>query len=115
MSITVDELQAFLNNFNGEARVELHGVRDGLKYHLHEFYGVFDNPTMTVAVEGTRDYQSVQNEINEADFKQMFEEYRSAYLFHFGFDEELDIYDDLEKCKHDPIGAFIKGVFNGNE
>ena len=116
MSITVNELQNFLSNFDGEARVELHGARNGRKYHFHEWYGAgFDNPTMTVAIEGTRDFDVVQDIIDQEDFKKMFEQYRSAYLFHFGYEEEIDIYDDLEKCKHDPIGAFIKGVFNANE
>ena len=116
MSITVNELQNFLSNFDGEARVELHGVRNGRKYHFHEWYGAgFDNPTMTVAIEGTRDFDVVQGIIDQEDFKKMFEQYRSAYLFHFGYEEEIYIYDDLEKCKHDPIGAFIKGGFNANE
>ena len=68
MSIKVDELIAFLNNYDGDARITVHGVRDGLKYHFHEFYGGdFTNPTITVCVEGTRDYQSVQNDIESEE------------------------------------------------
>ena len=68
MSIKVDDLIAFLNNYDGDARISVHGVgvRDGLKYHFHELYGR-DTPTITVCVEGSRDYQSVQNYIEREE------------------------------------------------
>ena len=68
MSIKVDDLIAFLNNYDGDARISVHGVRDGLKYHFHELYGnEYTNPTITVCVEGSRDYQSVQNDIEREE------------------------------------------------
>ena len=66
MSYKVRELVDFLQNYDGDTRVSVHGVRDGLKYHFHELYGT-DTPTITVCVEDTRDYQSVQNQIESED------------------------------------------------
>jgi hypothetical protein len=66
MSIKVDDLRAFLADYDGDERIEVHGVRDGLKYHFHELYGR-DTPTITVCVEGSRDYQSVQNDIEREE------------------------------------------------
>ena len=63
MSYKVSELQAFLNAFDPDERIFVHGVRDGLKYHFHEMYGK-EKPTITVCVEGTRDYDSVQSDID---------------------------------------------------
>ena len=64
MSIKVSELQDFLKDYGGDERIFVHGVRDGLKYHFHELYGR-DTPTITVCVEGTRDYKTVQKDIDE--------------------------------------------------
>ena len=61
---TVDQLRGFLADFDGDARITVHGVRDGLKYHFHEMYGK-DKPSITVCVEGTRDYKTVQKDIDE--------------------------------------------------
>ena len=66
MSYKVRELVDFLQNYDGDTRVSVHGVRDGLKYHFHELYGT-DEPTITVCVEGSRDYQSVKNQIESED------------------------------------------------
>lgn len=66
MSYKVDELISFLQNYDGDKRVTVHGVRDGLKYHFHEMYGI-DTPTITVCVEDTRDYQSVENQIESEE------------------------------------------------
>jgi len=66
MSVTVDQLRGFLADFDGDARITVHGVRDGLKYHFHEMYGK-DKPSITVCVEGTRDYQSVQDDIDHEE------------------------------------------------
>ncbi len=68
MSYKVRELVDFLQNYDGDTRVKVHGVRDGLKYHFHELYGnEYTNPTITVCVEGSRDYQSVENEIEREE------------------------------------------------
>ena len=64
MSIKVSVLQDFLKDYDGDERIFVHGVRDGLKYHFHELYGR-DTPTITVCVEGTRDYKTVQKDIDE--------------------------------------------------
>ena len=67
---TVDQLRGFLADFDGDARITVNGVRDGLKYHFPEMYGK-DKPSITVCVEGTRDYQSVQDDIDhEEELKQ---------------------------------------------
>ena len=66
MSYKVRELVDFLQNYDGDARISVHGVRDGLKYHFHELYGT-DEPTITVCVEGSRDFQSVENQIESED------------------------------------------------
>ena len=66
MSYKGDELISFLQNYDGDKRVTVHGVRDGLKYHFHELYGIAP-PTITVCVEDTRDYQSVENEIEREE------------------------------------------------
>ena len=63
MSIKVSELQDFLKDYDGDERITVHGVRDGLKYHFHELYGR-DTPTITVCVEGTRDYKTIQKDID---------------------------------------------------
>lgn len=64
MSYKVSELQDFLSAFDPEEGIDVHGVRDGLKYHFHEMYGK-EKPTITVCVEGTRDYDSVQSDIEQ--------------------------------------------------
>lgn len=66
MSLKVSELQDFLSSYDPDERVFVHGVRDGLKYHFHELYGK-DKPTITVCVEGTRDYDSVQFDIEQEE------------------------------------------------
>ena len=63
MSYKVSELQAFLNDFDPDERISVQGVRDGKRYHFHELYGK-EKPTITVCVEGTRDYDSVQSGID---------------------------------------------------
>jgi len=71
MSLKVSQLQDFLSAYDPDERVFVHGVRDGMKYHFHELYGK-DKPTITVCVEGTRDYDSVQSDIdheNELEYE----------------------------------------------